>query len=222
MWFGRIGGALVVAGATLCMLAVVIGLAGGEVRWAEACWQWDGCDRYAGGGDSVLHLITPASLTLIGIGAALLGLAGPRPFDGRLSRVGPGMTAIGLLSYVAATNMSIPAGTNTAQSLPIVVGLLVGLVATILGLVVTGLALLRRPGSSRVVGALLLAGLALLPVSLIVMLGVTGTNDEATQAVLKALLVVGSMAIFASGIGVGVIVFYGASGSSTSAAELMQ
>ena len=59
MSLGRSGGALVAVGGVLGILAVAIAALGGQVRWAEACWQWFGCDRQSGGATGVEHRHRP-------------------------------------------------------------------------------------------------------------------------------------------------------------------
>ena len=147
MWFGRIGGMLVVGGCVLCLLAAAIAVGDGNAD---------------SGLDAVLQALVPAALAPIGFGAAVVSVAGPKPLDGRTMRVGLGTLAVGLLSYLAATFLPVPAGSNSLQSWPHIILGIVGLLATVLGLPVTALSLVRVPGPSRTAGSLLLAGLLLL------------------------------------------------------------
>ena len=168
MSIGRVGGALVAVGGLLGILAVAIAAFGGQVRWAEACWQWSGCDRQSGGATGVEHLIGPATLAVLGIGTILLAIAGAPPAERRGVRVGLATLGLGLASYVFATNLPIPEGTNTAQSLPIIFGLLIGAIGTLVGLLLTALSLVRRPGGPRSIGSLVLAGMLGFPVGALI------------------------------------------------------
>ena len=121
--------------------------------------------RAAGlGGTGVLGsggMVTNACLVLLGSGAGVLSVSGPSLLDGRGTRLGLGALAIGLSGLLVATNASIPAGTNDLESGPFVIGSLVGALGMVLGALVTGLSLVRTQGPTRVVGALVLAGLGL-------------------------------------------------------------
>ncbi|HEX7400488.1 MAG TPA: hypothetical protein VF302_12005 [Candidatus Limnocylindrales bacterium] len=165
MGFGRIGGVLVVGGCVLFMIAVAIAMGGGSVGLGG---------RDAGG------VLAAASLALLGSGAAVLSVAGPRPLNGRAVRVGLGILAVGLLSSLASSIMEPP----------MFVLLIVGLLASVLGSLITGLSLVRRPGPSRAVGLLFLAGMLLFVL--------TTLYAQPLQAIAGALVVLG-------GTGVGVL-----------------
>ena len=173
MSFGRIGGMLVVGGCVLFMIAVAIAMGGGSVGL---------------GGRDVGGLVLAASLALLGSGAAVLSVAGPRPLNGRAVRVGLGILAVGLLSSLASSIMEPP----------IFAWLIGGLLATVLGALITGLSLVRRPGPSRAVGSLLLAGMLLLVLTTLASPAV----DQQLQEIAGALAVLG-------GTGVGVLAING-------------
>jgi hypothetical protein len=138
MWFGRIGGLLVLGGGVLFMIAGAI---------------------YVGGG-GIDNLFVDASLALFGCGAGVLSVGGPRPLHGRLVRLGLGTLAVGQLSYLA---FSIIATASTFDQLGSLLQILrVGLGAAFLGSLITGLSLVRTRGTSRLVGSLFLAGMLLL------------------------------------------------------------
>ena len=101
MWFGRIGGMLVVGGCVLCLLAAAIAVGGGNAD---------------SGLDAVLQTLVPAALAPIGFGAAAVSVAGPKPLDGRTMRVGLGTLAVGLLSYLTATFLPVPAGPSRSRT----------------------------------------------------------------------------------------------------------
>ena len=81
MWLGRIGGTLVILGSVLCTLAAALIVVGAE-----------------GGLGSMALLIVPAGIVPIGVGAAILAMAGPSPLDGRALRVGLAMLGIFVVS----------------------------------------------------------------------------------------------------------------------------
>lgn len=169
MRFGWIGGTLVVGGCALFMIAAAIAVGGGSVGLGI---------RDVGG------LVLAASLALVACGAAVLGVAGPRPLRGRVVRVGLGALAVALVSYLAASIMA-------EESLPMFVLFIGGPLATFLGSMVTGLSLVRVPGLSRVAGSLVLAGL------LLILLGTISRGN--------AVAVLGLIAVLLGGTGVGVL-----------------
>ena len=98
-------------------------------------------------------------MVALGAGAAVLGLAGPGVLHGRGLRIGLVILAVGLVSLVVSGMIPIPEGSNNAESLPYILSLGVGLLATVAGAVLTGLSLARTPGLSRLVGVLILVAL---------------------------------------------------------------
>ncbi len=153
MRFGQIGGVLVVGGSIACLVAMTIIVAG---------------DNAGSGLYSLALTIALPAVALIALGALVLGVAGPRPFDGRTIRIGFGMLGAGFLCYLAANVIPAPGVSNNLQSWPHIIGLLGGALAMAVGVLVTGLALARSPGPLRVAGMLLVAGLLLLPFAAIV------------------------------------------------------
>ena len=140
----RVGFGLVVAGSVLFVFAGVLRATGENVRTFEgACWQWEGCARYAGGGLGIPHMIVPAALTLLALGYGALALT-PQRIDRRLER-GFGTLAAGLLMLLAASNLPIAPGTNPAQSLEVVILYGVGLLTGLVGFAVFGVALNGAP-----------------------------------------------------------------------------
>lgn len=99
MWFGQIGGKLVVGGGVLFVIAVAIYVGGGGVGF---------------GGLDASGLVVDASLALFGCGAAVLSVGGPRPLHGRVVRVGLGTLAVGQLSALA---LSVAVAASTFDSL---------------------------------------------------------------------------------------------------------
>ena len=180
MSFGRIGGLLVVGGCVLFMIAVAIVMGGGGVGIGL---------RDVGG------LVLAASLALVGSGAAVLSVAGPWPLHGRVVRVGLGALAVGLVSLLVSSIVGAAASPGHEESLPMFVLLIVGLLASVLGALITGLSLVRTPpGPSRGVGLLFLAGMLLFVL--------TTLYAQPLQAIAGALAVLG-------GTGVGVLAING-------------
>ena len=180
MGFGRIGGMLVVGGCVLFMIAVAIAMSGGSVGLGG---------RDAGG------LVLAASLALVGSGAAVLSVAGPRPLNGRAVRVGLGTLSVGLVSLLASSIMVVASTVGSEESLPMLVLVFVGLVASVVGALITALSLVRTPpGPSRGVGLLFLAGMLLFVL--------TTLYAQPLQAIAGALAVLG-------GTGVGVLAING-------------
>ena len=182
MGFGRIGGLLVVGGCVLFVIAVAIAMSGGGVGIGL---------RDVGG------LVLAASLALVGSGAAVLSVAGPWPLHGRVVRVGLGALAVGLVSLLVSSIVGVAAspGHEDEESLSMLVLLVVGLVASVLGALITALSLVRTPpGPSRGVGLLFLAGMLLFVL--------TTLYAQPLQAIAGALAVLG-------GTGVGVLAING-------------
>lgn len=200
MWFGRIGGLLVVGGCVLFMIAAAIAIAGGGVGIGL---------RDVGG------LVVAASLALGGSGAAILSVAGPGPLHGRVTRIGLGILAVGLLSSLASSTMAAASAGHEA-SLPIFVLFIVGSLSTVLGSLVTGLSLVRAPGPSRAVGLVFLAGLLLLAFSRIP--ANMASDALPLQEIAAALAVLGGIGVVLGGAGVGVLAISGGrSAAATSA-----
>ena len=131
MRFGQIGGVLVVGGSLACLLAMTIIVAGDNA----------GSDLY-----SLALTLLPAAVALIALGALVLGLTGPKPLDGRSIRIGLGMLGAGFLCFMAANVIPAPDGKNNLQSWPHIIGLLGGALVMAIGVLVTGLALVRSSG----------------------------------------------------------------------------
>jgi len=141
---GRVGGILLLgSGIALVAYRMVEGLgAAGVISSASAA----------------LGLTLTASFLLEGAGAALVSLAGPPPLDGRATRLGLALVAVGQLGMMAAI-LGLRAtlgrgGSEPAEALTSAVFL-----APVAGILVIGLSLVRGSRRSRVVGLCLLASL---------------------------------------------------------------
>jgi hypothetical protein len=120
---------LVVGGSVAGLIAMTIIVAGDNA----------GSDLY-----SLALTILPRAVALIALGALVLGLTGPKPIGGRSIRIGLGMLGAGFLCYLAANVIPAPGVSNNLQSWPHIFGLLGGALVMAVGVLVTGLALVRR------------------------------------------------------------------------------
>lgn len=193
MWFGRIGGLLVIGGCAL--LSVVVATGGAGPVGVEGHPNRD-----------IGNLVLNASLALLGSGAAALGLAGPGPLHGRTVRIGLGMLSVGLLSVLVSSIIPIPAGSNSLESWPYIIAGAVGLLAMAVGMPLTVLSLVRVSGPTRVVGSLLLMGLLLLPVAAILSVNWT---DQPFRSIAGVLELIGFSGIFVGLVGIGVLAING-------------
>lgn len=188
---GQIGGALVLGGWLLFAVAAATVAGGGPVG--------------IGGGVGVSNgsIVLAAALGLAGSGAALLGIAGAVPLNGRGLRVGLGVLSVGLLSSVGAWALGGAVPDYSLAFILVIVLLFVGTVATALGTLITLAALVRAGGRPRVVGALFLAGLALLTIGgLLTKVGLVGPLGEGLRV---TLIVLGGFAVVLGGVGLGLL-----------------
>lgn len=195
MSIGRIGGTLFVVGNLLFVVVVAIAAGGGAV----------GIGLRDVDGRPVVDLgvlVGTAALILAGSGAAVLGVAGPRPLSGLDTRAGLGTLAIGLFSLLALSVLTLVFALDADLGWPAAL-LIVGLVATVCGPLVTGLSLVRAPGRSRGVGAMFFGGFVLLLLREILRPYV----GEAHWV--DALAVLGWVGIFLSAVAVGVLAING-------------
>jgi hypothetical protein len=138
MTFTRIGGLLVIAAASLLTVTLVIALGGASVSV---------------GGDGPGSATVTAALVLLGAGLLVLAIVGPPPFGGRLVRTGFATVAVGGAVELASARA-------TADSM-LVFAFLLGGLAVLVGLIISGIGLLRMPGRPRWVGLMFIAGIAL-------------------------------------------------------------
>lgn len=143
MRWGQIGGMLMIGGSVLVLPGAALA---GPAALGDV-------------GRDVAELVTNALLALLGSGAGVLGVFGPRPLHGRIVRIGLRTAAVGLLSLLVASIIPIDPGSNELQSGPWVISAILGLLATVVGVLITVLSLARASGASKVVGRLFLGGL---------------------------------------------------------------
>lgn len=152
----RVGGLLLIAGIA-AVAAWAITFAGPA---APAGPSGPGETR----GDTTLVI---AFALLLGAGAGTIGIAGPPRLDSRLTRVGLGITAVGMLSLaLGRAVVVIPAGSNELSSLPYLFLVFGGGLATATGSLICGISLARSPSlGPRIVGFALVAGPLSLPLA---------------------------------------------------------
>lgn len=114
------------------------------------------CAAFAYTAATGLDLVVPA--TLVGIGAAVVAVAGPRPLDARLTRAGLAILAVGAVSNAVFTVIEQISQGAPQEGLAL---FLISLAAIPVGSLVAGLSLARSSGIPRAVGATLLLGLLL-------------------------------------------------------------
>jgi hypothetical protein len=193
MGIERLGGVLFIGGWTALLVAGAIALSGGTVGI---------------GSGAIGSLALAAALVLLGAGAVSLGVAGPRSLGGRAVRVGLVILGIGLLSSLASSVMTAGFAGDPLESGPIVITLLVGGLAVMLGVLVTVASLLRARGWPRAVGSVLLAGL--LVVVFGGMLGAgTDPSPDPLSVLGRVLAVLGAVGIVLAGAGLGVLAAMG-------------
>ena len=192
MRLGQIGGALAIGGWALIVIAIAIAATGGAVGIGTA---------------EIGGLVLAAALTLIGSGAALVGIAGQSPLDGRAVRIGLVILAVGLVSSLGSSIIAAGSQDDPLASVPFIVFFLLGAAATALGAVVTVLSLLSTRGLARILGALLAAGLALLTLAWI--LGSRPSDIQSPGGVGGILALLGGIAIVLGGAGVGALAIRG-------------
>jgi len=150
MLSSRIGGVLLIAGTVAAgVWALIFGSPAGPDEARAGSW------------------LVNALMILIGAGAAVVATTAARPMDGRLTRAGLGIAAIGLTGItLGQTMVVIPAGSNELASTPWVLLVGGGFLAAVIGALVVGVSLARsRDLGARLVGLALLAGPLSLPLA---------------------------------------------------------
>lgn len=145
-------------------------------------------------------LIVPAALA--GLGAGVVAVAAPPPLDGRVTRVGLGLLAVGGLSV--AVMLAIQAATRHFPEMISLVPLLIAAAAIPLGCLAVGVPLARSSGAARVVGAAVLLGSGLVLVGQVAggaQVGVSPVVAAGVAVAALGLAGVGRLAIGAIGAG---------------------
>lgn len=143
---GRIGGLIIIGAALLAVPAAALSGSAGASDYPNL--------RH-------VNLLMNASLALFGSGVGVLGVFGPRPFGGRGIRIGLGALGVGLLSFVVFLTIPILPGSNDLSYGPTAYSGIIAVVATVVGLLMVGIWLLRATGLARAVGVLFVVGLSL-------------------------------------------------------------
>ncbi len=117
----------------------------------------EGLGVLVGAGGAIVSSILSASFLCEGIGAALVGLAAPPPLDGRASRVGLGLLAIGLLGAVLAGFQAFGSSVLAGQAIWAVASAV--FLGSTVGTLIIGLSLVRLRGLPSGIGFCLLASI---------------------------------------------------------------
>lgn len=135
MVLARVGGVLLIVGSVLAGI------------WAIA---FSGPAGPAGPGEPRPDtLLVTAFTLLLGTGAGAVGIAAPPPFSSRL-RIGLGLVAVGMFSVtVGRAVVVIPPGSNELRSLPYLILVFGGALATVIGALVCGASVVRRAVTGR-------------------------------------------------------------------------
>jgi hypothetical protein len=128
MWPGRFGGALIVGGCVFFAITGAILAGGGAVGI---------------GGGAIGSLALSAAVALAGSGAAVLSVAGPKPLNGRALRISLGILAAGLISALTSSIIGSAVASDSPFLLLAIVLLILGVGATLFGMLATVLSLLR-------------------------------------------------------------------------------
>jgi hypothetical protein len=115
---GRVGTILVVAGLVCLGIAIATGIAGQGVGLGMS------------GTNGVLLI---AAIGLVGLGCAVLAVAGPAPIHGRPVRISLGIVAVGLLSLLGSDIAGRFSAYDSLESLPLVILTLGGVLLTLIG-----------------------------------------------------------------------------------------
>lgn len=151
MWFARIGGAFLIGGGVLAVGAI---LSAPKVSGSP-----DLGGMISGTGGQMLLF---AALSLIALGAASLGISDAAAFDRRDVRSGLWTLAIGLAVLTFVLLLLQPGGVRGPETDLLIVPLASSGLVTVVGALVTGLALARGKAPSKGVASVLLTGLTLL------------------------------------------------------------
>lgn len=180
---GRIGGGLVIGGWALLAAGIALSWIAGSV---------------VGGATTAI------AEALIGFGALVLAITGTAPLGGRLVRVGLGILAVGLFGVAGSSIAAARLSYDPLEDLPTIVLLLGGGLATIIGMLLTQLALLVAGGLARKLSALFFAGLA----SIYLMQGLAAISQDGVplRLVANLLTVVAAAAFLVGCAGPGLLV----------------
>jgi hypothetical protein len=188
------GGWLVIVGPCLLLVPVAFAIAGQPVAIGGL-----------GAGGAMLAI----ALAVTAVGFALLAVAGPPVIVGRVARIGFALLAIGLGCIVLSSAIAGGMTSDPLGELAFVLPFLLGGLATVVGIPVTVIGLLLRPGAARRVAAIFLAGLAVVVASAILsdaqLADDPGASSMALPAELLALVGLGLMLLGVVALGVVVV-----------------
>lgn len=180
MSIGRGGGLLFTSGLVLLLAAGAIQIARGAI----------GIDRD-------LDPLIATALGLVGVGAFVLGVEGPRPLRGRLAKAGLVSLAIG--SVILAFAVNAWGSLHGIELDFLLVPLVGGVCAVALGGLAVALALARLRGRWELPGLMILPGMAL------VLLGTWGATADPLGAMAQAVTAAGGIVIILGALGIGLL-----------------
>ena len=174
----RIGGALLIAGTVAVVVAAALALGGLPV---------------GSGVDSPGGIVFDVGIFLWWFATTLLAIIGEAPLGSRSTRIGLGTIAIGLVALVMS---SVTIRLALDAYLPFVLQLLLGIPITVLGWLVAGVSLARAPAPARLVGRMMVGGVAIIPV--FVVLSSLGSVNLRIGAVTTPLAAIATALILAA------------------------
>jgi hypothetical protein len=143
-------------------------VAAGSVAWLFAAALVLGNQAVGVGLQGLGGLVVNLGLGLVGAGAALLAGTGQGPVVRQSTRLGLAILAVGMLAVLLSTIAVRPtSASDPAVLLILVLQLVVGMPAAVLGWLIIGLTLASTTGRERLVGRTFVLGVALLPIVLI-------------------------------------------------------
>ena len=193
MWFGRIGGGFLFGSLLTIAIAALMGRTGAQA---------------ATGGIAeigVSGVILEACLAGIALGVSMLSVCSSRPLDDRTLKIGLRTLAVGLvIGSGVLYELDVQALTGSSAD-ALLIPLVGGALATMIGALVTAIALTRIPGSPRAVGSLLLGGL------LLVLIGNWMRNGNPPSPTAVALSAAGIAILGLGGLALGLLALAGPS-----------
>lgn len=199
---GSVAGAATIASAVLTVATIAIWSTGGTVGLGTIGVP-------PGGG-----LVLLAAIVFGIAGFATTALVGPRPLDGRATRAGLLVIALGLTGVFVSSLISAMLTYDPLESWPAVISLLTGLLGLAVGAPVALLGLLATRGAPRRLAVLFLAGLLLAGVGgnvvgSLLMRGAIHDDGRPLLAAGIAVLVIGAASMITAFAGIGWLAFVG-------------
>ena len=193
------GAWLIVGGVVLAVLTVAAAIIGGDAAMSPfVSVETSGPDPVPIGPG---YLLLVACVGALGLGVALLTLSGPI-FGGTLAPLGMMLLAFGLVADAVILGMVSQPGFEGSNVDFLIIPLILFGLMTIIGVVLTAVALLRAGGRPRLVGATFLV--AVVPIALFVLYGPVN-SFLLPEAVLVALPVLAGGALLLGFVGLAML-----------------